>query len=166
MYCPTNEEIREEAIQNSPVEGVQSGGKMDVLMSVVDEFHRLQFKYFPLFCFEARRVNAVMLKELAEVGHKTPTRMVGGKVYEGSTGWSKDKSFKHKWIIPQQLLVFMRHIYHDFWSDDNAKTRDKFMKGVLKGEDAYTLLDKVYKKYGQNIIRTVTKEDRQAIGIQ
>ena len=164
--APTTEEIRKQAFENVPLEDFNVPGRKDMGINLVmDEFLRLQFRYFPSFCDETRRVNLEMIKELADFGHKTPTRMIGGKVYEGTSGWSKDGKFKHKWIIPQQLRSFMMHVYKDFWEDSNAKDRDKFMKGILKGEDYYALLDGVYKKYGSNVIAVVTKEDREAVGL-
>lgn len=172
--APTNEMIREEAIRNVPLELFNKpGSKSEGLRLVMEEFLRLQFKYFPAFCEETRQINIKQIKELNDFGNKSPTRMIAGQVHEGTSGWSKDGTFKHKWVVPQQLKSFMEHIKKDFWSDENAKIRDKFMKDLLRGGkflkggaggDYYALLDEVYKHYGKNIITAVTKEDLQAVG--
>ncbi len=163
--APTTAQIRQKAIDSVPLDVFNvKGSKGDGIRMISEEFLRLMFRYFPDFCEEAREVNCLMLKELNETGYKKSTKMIGGKVYEGSSGWSKDGDFKFKWIIPQQLKAFMENISKDFW-DDTSKVRDKFMKGVLKGENPYDLLNKVYDYYGGNVVKSVTQEDRQAIGM-
>lgn len=166
MNVPTVDQIRAEAIDQVSLEMFnQKGKKAEGLTMVFEIFLGLMFKYFPLFCELARVENIRMFKELKDHGYKSSTKMIGGKVYEGSYGWSKDKNFQHKWIVPTQLMVFMRHINKDFWSDKNAKVRDKFMKGVLKGENYHELLNEVYKHHGSNIVTAITAEDRKAVGI-
>lgn len=130
---------------------IPKGGMNDFLNQITRKFFEERIKDFPNLCVETRRVNWMHIKELEQVGHKTPTRYIAGKTYEGTSGWSKDREFKHKWIVPNQLKFFMRNlIYVDFWDDKNAKIRDKFMKGILRGDDPMTLLLWVRGQYGQN----------------
>lgn len=130
---------------------IPKGGMDGFLNGIVRNFLQEQIKQFPALCEETRQINLMHLKEMAQVGNKTPTRMIGGKVYEGSTGWSRDFSMKHKWIIPTKLKFFMRNlIYVDFWDDENAKVRDNFMKGLLRGDDPLEILKKVRGHYGSD----------------
>ena len=146
-----NEIVNQEDIQLNHRSDIPKGGMNDFLSGLVKRFYEKQVENFPDVCEECRVVNIQHMKKMADIGYKTPTRMVGGKVYEGSSGWSKDLSFKHKWIISNQLSNFMRNmIYKDFWDDRNAKVRDKFMKDVVKGVDSYELLRVLRMYYGTN----------------
>jgi len=152
----TSEQIIEEVInqEDLPLKDrpdIKKGYMNEFLSGLVERFYEKQIENFPELCNETRITNIQHLKQLADIGNKTPTRMIGGKVYEGTTGWSKDLSFKHKWIIPAQLRNFMRNlVYVDFWDDKNAKIRDKFMKDVIKGIDPYDLLRTLKAYYGTN----------------
>lgn len=150
QQVPTNEEIRQMAIDSVPL-FVGRGQKADYLNAVMEQFLKIQFHYFPAFCEDTRDANMRRKKELDAYGYKTSTKMIGGKVYEGTTGWSKDGNFKEKWIISNQLRYFMMNIDKNFWDDKNSKVRNSFMRNVIKGENAYILLDKVYSHYGKNI---------------
>jgi hypothetical protein len=156
IKIPTNNELRELALQRTPFSN-EVGTKGEYLSNVLEEFLALQYQYFPFFCYDAMIVNHEHNKELEEKGNKSPTMMVGDKVYDGSTGWSKDGTFKEMWIIPEQLHTFMMHIDPNFWADTNAKTRNSFMKAVLRGDDPYELLRKVYSHYGSNVQETSSK---------
>lgn len=152
----TSAEIVEEIINQEDLPlnertDITKGYMNEFLGGLVERFYEKQIENFSELCHETRVINIQHLKQLAEVGHKTPTRMIGGKVYEGTSGWSKDLSFKHKWIVPMQLTNFMRNlVYRDFWSDTNAKVRDKFMKDLIKGIDPYELLKTLRTYYGSN----------------
>lgn len=149
-----NDHLIDRAIENVPLNrrgDIPRGGMNEFLSEVVDSFLVEKIKDFPKICAETRKVNAVMLRELTDHGNKTPTKYIAGKVYEGTTGWSKDKNFKHKWIVPSQLMFFMRNlVYRKFWDDDNHKVRDKFMKDILRGEDPLRILANVRANYGAN----------------
>lgn len=155
MELKNNEQLLEESLQKLPLNqrsDIKKGEMNNFLGGLINEFYKKQVENFPALVEETRRVNVMHLQELAKHGNKTSTKMIGGKVYEGTSGWSKDFSMKHKWIVPTQLRHFMRNlVYVDFWDDENAKIRDKFMKDVIKGEDAYELLRKVKVEYGSNV---------------
>ena len=159
----SNEEIINEIVDQSDIpirnrSDISKGGMNDFLNGLVEKFYNAQVENFPAICEDCRITNIQHMKQLSEVGYKTPTRMIGGKVYEGTDGWSKDLSFKHKWIVPSQLHSFMRNlIYKDFWHDDNAKIRDKFMKDVVKGIDSYELLKTLRSYYGANPNAIITE---------
>jgi len=144
----------EKAMADTPLRDrsdISKGGMNDFIDGVVRNFMVEKIKKFPQLCKEARRVNKIYNAELEAHGNKVPTRMIGGKVYEGSSGWSKDGLFKHKWVVPMELMFFMRNcIYIKFWDDDNDKVRDSFMKALLRGDDALELLKKVRGHYGTN----------------
>lgn len=157
-----NEEILNQVVEEMPLKDRSDIGKGhmgDFLNTLVASFYEKQVENFPVLCEETRMTNIQHLKQLEAVGNKTPTRMVGGKVYEGSSGWSKDLSFKFKWIVPMQLKNFMRNcIYTEFWNDENHKVRDKFMKGILKGDDPYELLKWVRGVYGGSNDQRIIQE--------
>lgn len=143
--------IEELALKNTPLntrDDIPKGGMNDFLEIFTQNFILEKIKAFPDLCEEARRINWIHNKELEKYGNKTSTKMIAGKVYEGTSGWSKDRLFKHKWIIPNQLKFFMRNlIYIDFWEESNKKVRDSFMKGVMRGDEPMQLLIKVRKYY-------------------
>ena len=81
----TSEQIVNEIINQDYVpirnrKDIPEGGMNDFLSSIVKKFHDKQIDNFPSVCEECRIINIQHMKQLAEVGHKTPTRMVGGKV--------------------------------------------------------------------------------------
>lgn len=159
----TNQQIVDEIIGQEDVflkdrTDIPKGGMNDFLTDLVNKFYAAQVDNFPDMCEDCRVVNIQQIKKLAEIGYKSPTRMIGGKVCAGSEGWSKDLSFKHKWIVSLQLSNFMRNlIYKNFWDDSNAKIRDKFMKDVLKGIDSYELLRTLRTYYGTNPNTIITE---------
>lgn len=113
------------------------------LNRLVHNFIAEKISEFPKLCLDARKVNWIQNKELEAHGIK-------GK-YTDSYGWSKDGNFKHKWVIPTELMFFMRNlIYIDFWDDSNEKVRDSFMRAILRGDDPMELLKKVRMYYGNN----------------
>lgn len=156
LIMKTSAEILDEVIDQDDIPlkdrtDIPKGFMNEHLAAIVKKFYEKQIDNFPALCEEAKVTNITHIKQLAEVGYKTSTKMIGGKVYEGTTGWSKDLNFKHRWIISLQLSNFMRNlIYRDFWTDDNAKVRDKFMKDVIKGVDSYDLLRTLRSYYGTN----------------
>jgi len=158
LKIPTNEQIREEALDNMPPDIVPRGIRGEYLGAITQHYLSLQFKYYPMFVEDTRRINIERQKILNESGNKSPTRYISGKTYDGTTGWSKDGLFKEKWIISNQLKCFMTHIHKKFWSDNNKKVRDEFMRGVITGQDAYELLNKVYNHYGSNVTTIGEKE--------
>lgn len=128
---------------------IPSGGLNDYLSNnIIEPFLRKRFEEFPKMCIAARRDNIAKLKMMLNFGHKTPTKYIAGKVYDGTSGWSKDKNFKFNWSIPNNLYFFMRHIDPHFWDDENSKVRDNFMKGLLRGDAPFDLLEKVHYHYG------------------
>lgn len=149
-----NDKLLDRAIKNLPLNrrnDIPKGGMNEFLGDVVNSFLVEKIKDFPKLCEDARRVNMGMLKFYAHHGNKSPTRMIAGKVYEGTSGWSKDGNFRHRWIVPNQLMFFMRNlIYVDFWADSNAKVRDEFMKCLLRGDDPFDLLKRIRAHYGTN----------------
>jgi len=163
--CATNEELRERALKKTSLmnrKDIPIGGMNDFLNRLIDNFYKERLMEFPKICEHTRIVNKQHLRQLTEVGYKTPTRYVAGKTYEGTVGWSKDKTFQHKWIIPNQLRYFMRNIvYVGFWDGKNAKVRDKFMKGILRGEDCWELLAWIRKQYGPNINKIEREKDQR-----
>lgn len=160
-HVPTNDQIREEVLENVNY----SSDTNSYWCNIQEEFLRLQFHYFPVFCEDTREQNIRRERFHNEAGNITPTRYVAGKTYQGTTGWSKDKTFKDKWVVSDQLFHFMRHIHSDFWIDINKKVRDSFMNGVLRGDDSMLLLDKVYLYYGSNVTDVVIKEDLETANI-
>ena len=159
----SNKEIVDEIIgqEEIPLKNrtdIPVGGMGDFLNNIVEKFYDKQVENFGAICEDCRIANIQQMKHLADVGHKTPTRMIGGKVYEGTTGWSKDLSFRHRWIVSLQLSNFMRNlIYVDFWGDENSKVRDKFMKDIIKGVDPYELLRTLRTYYGTNANPVITE---------
>lgn len=151
----------EEAINETPLymrNDIPRGGMNAFLDNLVRSFIAKKVESFPLMCKETMRVNRLHNIELEKHGNWTSTKMVAGTVYNGTPGWSKDKLFQHKWIIPNDLLYFMRNcIYRGFWEDENAKVRDSFMKAILRGEDPLTLLAKVRAHYGADTEPTIGK---------
>ena len=149
-----NDILIERALENTPLNersDIPKGGMEDFLMQLSENYVKERIKEFGSLCEDARITNIQHMKQLEQAGNKTPTRMIGGKVYDGSSGWSKDLSFKHKWVIPNKLRFFMRNlVYVNFWDDSNAKVRDKFMKDVIKGVDPYELLKTLRVYYGSN----------------
>jgi len=144
----------EKALENTPLKDradISKGEMNDFLGRLVENFNIERIKEFPSLCEETRRINIAQQQFYDQVGHKTSTKYIGGKVYEGTSGWSKDKTFQHKWVVPNKLMFFMRNlIYVKFWEDENKKVRDSFMKAVLRGDDSYELLRKVRDYYGPN----------------
>ena len=147
---PTNEELRAKAMEATPYRNIK-GQQGEYLNDILERYLELQYYYFPSFCEHTRIVNIQRQKFLEDYGNKTSTKMIGGKVTEGTTGWNKNKTMKEFWVIPNQLKFFMHHIDPNFWDDSNKLVRNSFMKGVLRGDDAHALLDKVYKYYGKNL---------------
>lgn len=147
-----NEILTEEALKEVPLHlRVGKGQLNDFLDQLVRTFIVKKIEDFPRLCMETRKINNLHNQELEQHSYKTSTRMVGGEVVNGTSGWSKDKTFKHKWVIPMDLKVFMRNcIYVNFWDDDNWKVRDSFMRAILRGDDPLTLLAKVRAYYGSN----------------
>ncbi len=147
---PTNAELREKALQNTPYHNIK-GQQGEYLADVLERFLEYQYYWLPAFCEHTRIVNAQRRKYLEDYGNKTSTKMVGGKVTDGTTGWNSSKTLKEFWVIPNQLKFFMHHIDPNFWDDSNKLVRNSFMKGVLRGDDSYSLLNKVYTYYGKNL---------------
>ncbi len=107
----------------------------DFCKRVANRFIEKRLQDFPNLCAEARRVNWLKLKELQAVGNEK--------------GWSEKKSFMFQYVIPRDLYLFMINmVYRGFWDEENRKVWRPFMKGVMRGEDATSLLRKVKVYYG------------------
>ena len=145
----------EENLENIPIrkrKDIAKGGVNDFLGDLVNSFYWEKLKEYPALCQELRKVNFIHQQELEKHGVRSPVRMIGGKMSGGTSGWSKDMSMKFKWIIPTQLKFFMRNlVFIDFWEDTNKKTRDFFVRAILRGEDCWDVLRTVQAVYGQGV---------------
>ena len=120
--------IRTHAI-NETVKGINPKLLTDPIFvkRVADNFMQMKINQFPVLCEEARRVNYLKKKFLADIGNPK--------------GWSEKKHFKYDVDIPTELYYFMINLVaKDFWSDENKKINKWFMEGILKGEDSSFLL--------------------------
>ena len=147
------DKLLDKAIENTPLHtkgGVYHGTLGELVNKVADNFLDEQLKAFPGWCAETRAVNFSMRKHFYHYGHKGKYAI--NSANEDNYGFSKDKNFYHKWVVPKPLEFFMRNcIYKEFWSDDNKKVRDSFMKAVLKGtKEPMQLLSEVRSHYGSH----------------
>lgn len=149
-----NEQLLEKALDEIPLRERTdiAKGEMEAFLKLLSKkFLEERIKDFKNLCSHTRKVNIQYMKTLEEIGNKSPTRMIGGKMVEGTFGWSADGEFKHQWIIPMQLKFFMRNcVYAGFWDKDNERIKNAFLRSVMKGEDPYELLMKLRLYYGTN----------------
>lgn len=154
---PTNSEMREMAMQKVgmiPSPGMQG----EYWARLLEEFYKLQYYYFPMFCEDTRIANIKQRKFYDDYGNKSKEYYTENGKIGGTSGWSKDGNFKHEWVVSNQLREFMRHIDPRFWDDMNAKVCNSFLRGIMRGDDPYTLLDKVYYYYGSNVEESIKEE--------
>lgn len=165
----TNEQILEEALREVPLckrTDISRGQMNDFLDRMVQSFLAKKIEDFPALCAYTRKINLQYNAELEQYGNRSSTKMIGGQVVNGTTGWSKDGSFKHKWIVPTDLAVFMKNcIYVNFWEDSNKKVRDSFMKAIMRGDDALTTLGKIRAHYGSDHSSVITEAAYQPADI-
>lgn len=146
----SHEQLLDMALENVDLDKIE-GSMNEFLGRVVKKFIEEKIKDFPNLCLETRKINHLHNQEMERVGIRSKIISTSAGMTGGTTGWSQDGTMKHKWIIPTQLMFFMRNlIYREFWDDSNKKVRDSFMKAVLRGDDPLTLLEKVRKYYGTN----------------
>lgn len=137
------EEILDQSISEISDSEKNNRNEADIVAKVYDNFMNKQIQKFPEMCQHAHMVNFQEEQFLRNYGNK-------GK-YTDSYGWSENREFKHKWLVPTELRLFMQNlVYRDFWDDSNSKVRDSFMKQVCKGgtkQDFVKLLNKVLVYY-------------------
>lgn len=125
----------------------------EIVEGVSKKFFENQVKNFPKYCQHAHSVNFQESKFLEQYGNK-------GK-FTDSYGWSKDRTMKHKWVVPMDLKMFMHNIvYRGFWEEENKGVRDWFMKQICKGGTTYDyeqLLKKVVMYYGADYSKPFKK---------
>lgn len=136
------EEIREEAaariVKQGNCKGVQ--GFMDRL---IEESLVVWLEYFPRICQEVRRINYEKRKLMREISNK-------GK-FTDSYGWSDsgETKWEYEWT-PEFYFFFTNYVYRQFFDEENKKVYNKFMKRLMRGDDAIELLMSVKKVYGSN----------------
>ncbi|MCE5224906.1 MAG: hypothetical protein LLG05_03510 [Porphyromonadaceae bacterium] len=149
---------REEIIQKAINEVVyeNKGIERDPIALINKSWQRkaeYETDMFPSYCRHAYEVNFKAQKALYEIGKK-------GR-FTDSYGWSKDRTFLAKWVIPSELKHYMKNmVYVNFWDDSNAKVRDSFMKAVCRGgtlQDYKDLLSKVVLYYGAESGKFITE---------
>ena len=152
-------ESLEEVVRDDP-KVVESAEQL--VCRIYYHFKEKQIEQFPLYCQECYRINKATDKMLEEHGNK-------GK-YTDTYGWSEDRTFKNKWVVPQKLHLFMQNlVYHEFWSEANARVRDSFMNQVCMGGtifDFEQLLKKVVLYYGSNIKDSIGERATGSASIQ
>lgn len=136
-----NEQCRTDAVnevcEKNP--GI-TGNAVDFIKAVGKKFVEKQLERFPEICEIARVQNLIEWKNQRDNGNK-------GK-YTDSYGWSKDRTFKFDYHIPQELYLFMQNmVYKEFWSEENERVWRRFMKRICDGENAYETLHKAKMKF-------------------
>ena len=143
---PEPESYLAQAVNAAVDEAPGCTSSLEALVSKVGaKFVEQQLDRFPMYCYEARRVNYQARKVLQSAGNPQ--------------GWSEEKQFKLDYIIPRDLYLFMVNlVYKEFWAEANAKVWRKFMTGILRGDDAMDWLKALKIYYGSSKALQATGE--------
>jgi hypothetical protein len=100
-------------------------------------------EYFPEICADVRRTNKKKMELLKEIGTK-------GK-FTDTYGWSPDREFKFEYEYTPELYFFMtNYVYAEFFASSNKNIHNRFMKRIMKGDDAIEALMEAKQEYGNN----------------